>query len=60
MTAPPRNVAGWDGKLRVEKKAVVQYPQAPGQSPPESEDEDAGPPPQIIDADEGKGDISLL
>lgn len=60
MTTPPRNSAGWDGKLRVEKRAVVQYPPAPGESPPESEDETQGPPVREIDADEGLPLSSVL
>lgn len=53
-----RNADGWDGKLRVEKKkqAVLVNPEVldPNrQSDPEdSEEEDAGPPVEQIDADE--------
>lgn len=45
----PRNRDGWDGKLRVDKKAVIANPNA--LSDPES-DEDA-PPVEQIEADEG-------
>ncbi|KAF2400755.1 L domain-like protein [Trichodelitschia bisporula] len=41
----PRNSRGWDGKLRIERRAVVN------ESEPESEDDDA-PPLQQIEADE--------
>jgi hypothetical protein len=45
----PRDSKGWDGKLRVDKKAVLANPEA--LSDPEYSDEDA-PPPEQIDADE--------
>lgn len=48
-TTPPRNSKGWDGKLRVEKKAVLANPEA--LSDPEYSDEDA-PPVDQINADE--------
>lgn len=52
---PPRDKKGWDGKLRVEKKATLKDPPE-GPSPPESENGD-GPeeslPIQQIEADEG-------
>ena len=41
---------GWDGKARVERKAVITNPEA--LSDPEFSDEDA-PPLEQIDADEG-------
>ena len=41
---------GWDGKLRVERRALVANPEA--LSDPEYSDEDA-PPVEQIDADEG-------
>ena len=48
---PPRNGShGWDGKLRVEKKAIITNPES--LSDPEYSDEDA-PPVEQIDADEG-------
>ena len=46
----PRDSNGWDGKLRVERRAVITNPEA--LSDPEYSDEDA-PPVQEIDADEG-------
>lgn len=46
----PRNSKGWDGKLRVEKKALITNPEA--LSDPEYSDEDA-PPVEQIAADEG-------
>lgn len=45
----PRSSTGWDGKLRVEKKAVITNPEA--LSDPEYSDEDA-PSPEQIAADE--------
>ena len=42
--------SGWDGKLRVNKRAVLANPEA--LSDPEYSDEDA-PAPEQIDADEG-------
>ena len=45
-----RDSKGWDGKLRVEKKAVITN--AEGLSDPEYTDEDA-PSVELIDADEG-------
>jgi protein phosphatase 1 regulatory subunit 7 len=44
------NESGWDGKLRIEKKAVLANPEA--LSDPEYSDEDA-PPVEQIAADEG-------
>ena len=46
----PKSKTGWDGKLRVNKQAVLANPEA--LSDPEYSDEDA-PPPEQIDADEG-------
>lgn len=51
----PRNSQGWDGKLRVDKKAVLANPGA--LSDPDYSDEGA-PPVEQIDADEGKRAIS--
>lgn len=50
-----RERQGWDGKLRVEKKAVVA--DADALSDPEHSDEDA-PPVDEISADEGTADFS--
>ena len=47
----PRNSKGWDGKLRVERKAVVQYPDD-GTDDDESDEERL--PTQEIEADEGR------
>ena len=47
----PRDSKGWDGKLRVDKKAVLANPEA--LSDPDYSDEDA-PPVEQIDADEGQ------
>lgn len=47
----PRNAQGWDGKLRVEKKAVITNPQA--LVDPNYSDEGA-PSPEVIEADDGK------
>lgn len=46
----PKSKSGWDGKLRVNKQAVLANPEA--LSDPEYSDEDA-PPPEQIEADEG-------
>ena len=46
----PRDSKGWDGKLRLSRKAVVANPGA--LSDPEYSDEDA-PPAEEIEADEG-------
>ncbi|KAK5012744.1 protein phosphatase regulatory subunit Sds22, partial [Cryomyces antarcticus] len=46
----PRSSSGWDGKLRVEKKATLANSEA--LSDPEYSDEDA-PPVDLIEADEG-------
>lgn len=53
-SSKPRDSNGWDGKLRVEKKAVLANPEA--LTDPDHSDEDA-PPVEQIDADEGE--ISL-
>lgn len=45
-----KSSSGWDGKLRVEKSAVITNPEA--LEDPDYSDEDA-PPPEQIDADEG-------
>jgi protein phosphatase 1 regulatory subunit 7 len=47
----PRDSKGWDGKLRVEKKPVLQNPEAI--SDPEYSDEENILPGEQIDADEG-------
>jgi len=46
----PQSKSGWDGKLRVNKQAVLANPEA--LSDPEYSDEDA-PPVDQIEADEG-------
>ena len=46
----PLNSNGWDGKARVERRAIITNPEA--LSDPEYSDEDA-PPVEQIDADEG-------
>ena len=51
-SSTPQSKSGWDGKLRVNKQAVLANPEA--LSDPEYSDEDA-PPPEQIDADEGMG-----
>ena len=51
------NANGWDGKLRVDKKAVITNPEA--LSDPEYSDEDA-PPVEEIAADEGNQYPRLL
>ena len=47
----PQSRSGWDGKLRVNKQAVLANPEA--LSDPEYSDEDA-PPVEEIEADEGQ------
>lgn len=50
----PRDSKGWDGKLRLDKQVVVNYPKEPNaeaQSDAEESD-DEGPPPDEIQADE--------
>lgn len=49
-SSTPKSKSGWDGKLRVEKQAVLANPEA--LDDPEYSDED-GPPPEQIDADQG-------
>ena len=46
-----RDSNGWDGKLRVDRRAVISNPEA--LSDPDYSDEDA-PPVEQIDADEGR------
>lgn len=46
----PRDSKGWDGKLRVDKRALITNPEA--LSDPDYSDEDA-PPVEQIAADEG-------
>ena len=53
--ASPRDSKGWDGKLRVDKRAVLANPEA--LSDPDNSD-DEGPPAEEIAADEGE--LSLL
>ena len=50
MDSPLRGTNGWDGKLRVDKKAVVASPDT--FSEPDYSDQDA-PPVEEIAADEG-------
>lgn len=50
-SSKPRDSNGWDGKLRVEKKAVLANPEALSDS--EYSDENA-PPMEQIEADEGR------
>ena len=52
----PRNSKGWDGKLRVDRRAVVTNAEA--MSDPEHSDGDA-PPVEQINADEGRYKVSL-
>lgn len=53
----PQSRSGWDGKLRVNKQAVLANPEA--LSDPEYSDEDA-PPPEEIEADEGEVISTLI
>ena len=46
----PRNAQGWDGKLRVERKAVVTNPEA--LTDQDYSDAEA-PSPEVIEADDG-------
>lgn len=48
---PPRDSKGWDGKLRVDRRALVQGIGGDAESDPEDEEDD-GPPPDQIEADE--------
>ena len=50
----PRDSSGWDGKQRVDRRAVVEYPEEASHG--EDSDEDALPK-QDIDADEGESRI---
>lgn len=50
-TSGPTNDRGWDGKLRLERRAVIANPEA--LTDPEHSDEDA-PPVEQIAADDGK------
>ena len=52
----PRDSKGWDGKLRVERRAILTNPEA--LSDPEHSDEDA-PPVDQIDADEGYWTLAM-
>ena len=50
---PPRDSKGWDGKLRVDKRALVRGTDGGGEAESEPEkDEDEGSPPEQIEADE--------
>lgn len=51
QSAKPRDSRGWDGKARVERRAVITNPES--LSDAEYSDEDA-PPIEQIDADEGE------
>ena len=53
----PRDSKGWDGKLRVDRKAVVVNTDA--LSDPEYSDEDA-PPVEQIGADEGRFPVHIV
>jgi protein phosphatase 1 regulatory subunit 7 len=48
-----KDKSGWDGKLRVDRRAVVVNPEAV--EDPDYSDEDA-PPPEVVEADEGTDD----
>lgn len=52
MHTPPRDSKGWDGKLRVEKKTVLENPEAI--SDPEYSDDEHVLPGEEISADEGR------
>ena len=56
QTMGPRDSKGWDGKLRIEKRAVVTNAEA--LSDPDHSDEDA-PPVEQIAADEGSANEKL-
>ena len=56
VDSQPRDSNGWDGKQRVERRAVISNPEA--LSDPDYSDEDA-PPVEQIDADEGKSREAL-
>lgn len=49
-SSTPKSKSGWDGKLRVNKQAVLANPEA--LEDPDYSDDDA-PPPEEIGADEG-------
>ena len=49
-SSTPHSQSGWDGKLRINKQAILANPEA--LSDPDYSDEDA-PPVDQIDADEG-------
>ena len=53
----PKDSNGWDGKLRVERRAVLTNPQP--LSDHDYSDQEA-PPVEQIDADEGMFDVTLL
>ena len=55
-SAGPRNAEGWDGKLRVERKAVITNQEA--LTDPDYSDEDA-PSPELIEADDGESTAFL-
>jgi protein phosphatase 1 regulatory subunit 7 len=48
---PPRDSKGWDGKLRVDRRALARGTDGLS-DPEEEEDEDDGPLPDLIEADE--------
>ena len=52
-----RDGQGWDGKLRLDRRAVITNPEA--LSDPDYTDEEA-PPVEKVEADEGTSSISLL
>jgi hypothetical protein len=52
-----KDKSGWDGKLRVDRRAVVVNPEAV--EDPDYSDEDA-PPPEVVEADEGTDDGILF
>ena len=56
-TTRPQNSKGWDGKLRVDRRAIVTNAEI--LSDPEHSDEDA-PPVEQIDADEGMSEFAFL
>jgi protein phosphatase 1 regulatory subunit 7 len=53
----PRDSKGWDGKLRIDRRAVITNPEA--LSDPDYSDEDA-PPVDQIEADEGMAVLDCL
>lgn len=52
VSKSPRSSSGWDGKLRVERTAVLANPEAI--SDPEYSDDEHVKPGEQIDADEGR------